>query len=497
MKRVFCLILCIVFMLVPAISCSEKPADSSTSDTQKNDEQKGETSEAEDENTTAAAPNLPPKNYNGTEFVILDRDDGDTGWGWSNRDIIAEEMTGEGINDAVYYRNLAVEEKYNIKITQHGVHNDTMLSTLRNVVQAGDNAYDLIAPNFEVGLQAAQNNLLYDLTQRQYINLEASYWDQNMMESTSIGGHVFYMIGDISIMANDGTWILMFNKQAVEDNGIENLYNLVKENKWTMDKFYELASGFSKDINGDGKFTDTDEYGLVTSDDMYQGFLYSTGFNIINKGSDGLPVISELSEKTVNVAEKIVKIMKEDNTVFNNSYQATGHLAGQAVFEAGRGLFYGEVLQCVIRLREMDIDFGVLPLPKYDESQEKYTTYIHPWASSTIAIPWSASDIEKSEIILEEMAYQSQKYLTPAYYDQALKSKAMRDEESSEMLDIILEGRTCDIGYISNIGGLYGGLRGMLISGKSEISSFYAKMEKAALKGLEKMVDQIMQYSEN
>jgi hypothetical protein len=487
--------LCVLTVLLTFSACGNSSSDE-TADTKKSDAAvTNEEGNTEDVITEQPPPTLPEKNYNGESFVILDRYVAGTAWDWRNRDIYAAELTGEGVNDAVYTRNLNVEDKFNVKIEEFGVDIGQMLTTLRNVVQAGDTSYDLVAPNFEVGIQAAQAHLLYDLKEMEHVNLDASYWNQKMMQNTSIAGRVFYAIGDISIMANDGTWIMMFNKQAVEDNSIENLYTVVREGKWTIDKFYEIASSFSRDLDGDGKFGEGDVYGLVTSDDTVQGLLYSTGFNIIQKDTNDMPSIAPLSERTMTVAEKILQIMHGNNITYNNSTNGRTHLSGQAVFEEGRGLFYAEVMQCVIRLREMEIDFGVLPFPKYDEEQKEYTTFIHPWASSTIAIPWSSGDVERSQIILEEMAYQSQKYLTPAYYDQALKYKAMRDEESSEMLDLILAGRMSDIGYISNLGGLYSGVRGQLVANKADIASFYTKMEKAAGKALEKLITSVEEYS--
>ena len=482
------------------VSCSDNNNKSTESTTQANTQANDLSSNTADSDSqtisgeTAMAPDLPAKDYDGTDFVILDRYDPTEGWGWGNRDIYAEELNGEGVNDAVFMRNLAVEEKFNVKIKEHAVDLSVILSTLRNVVQAGDTAYDLVAPNFQEAIKMAQGQLIYDLREMDYVNLDASYWDQSMIEDTSIDHRVFYAIGDISIMANDATWIMMFNKQAITDNNLEDPYQIVRDGKWTFDKFYEMASDFSRDLDGDGKFGEEDQYALVTSNDSLQGFFYAADIKVIEKDENDLPIISPLSEKVTSVVEKTVQIMKSENLVYNNSESGRTHLSGQAVFEEGRGLFYAEVMQCVIRLREMEIDFGVLPFPKYDENQESYTTYIHANAASCITIPLSAGDAEKSQIILEEMAYQSQKYLRPAYYDQALRSKHMRDEESSEMLDIILAGRMSDLGYITDVGTLYSGLMAQMAAGKTDVASTYAKREKLTSKQLEKLIEEIGEY---
>ena len=54
---------------------------------------------------------------------------------------------------------------------------------------------------------------------------------------------------------------------------------------------------------------------------------------------------------------------------------------------------------------------------------------------------------------LEAMAYYSVDTLTTAYYDNALKSRYIRDEESGEMLDILFATRVYDLGFIFNFGG--------------------------------------------
>ena len=54
---------------------------------------------------------------------------------------------------------------------------------------------------------------------------------------------------------------------------------------------------------------------------------------------------------------------------------------------------------------------------------------------------------------LEAMAYYSVDTLTTAYYDNALKSRYIRDEESGEMLDILFATRVYDLGFIFNWGG--------------------------------------------
>ena len=159
------------------------------------------------------------------------------------------------------------------------------------------------------------------------------------------------------------------------------------------------------------------------------------------------------------------------------------------MFEAGQSLFYSEVLQCVTRLRNMDVDFGLLPLPKLDETQDTYHTNIHSWASDTLTIPTTAADPEMSAKVFEYLSFASMSTLKPAYYDKALTYKAMRDEDSVEMLDYLLDGRVVDIGYLMNVGNVYNGLLSNLQNGTTDFASFFQKNQKAADKMLGRLME--------
>ncbi|MCL2814819.1 MAG: hypothetical protein FWD23_09490, partial [Oscillospiraceae bacterium] len=95
-------------------------------------------------------------------------------------------------------------------------------------------------------------------------------------------------------------------------------------------------------------------------------------------------------------------------------------------------------------LRSMEADFGVVPFPKADENQSRY------YAASNGAwpkiIPNTAPNPERTGIILEALAAESKNLTIPAFIEICLKTKYVRDEESSEMLTIILNSVTEDLG---------------------------------------------------
>ena len=155
-------------------------------------------------------------------------------------------------------------------------------------------------------------------------------------------------------------------------------------------------------------------------------------------------------------------IYKDGNTAITN-----------VEFGNGKVLFGSQVLLKLQILRDYDTDFGIIPFPKYDESQEKYQSSV--W-NGLVCVPVTAKDYSLSGAVLETMAYYSQSTLMPAYYDKLLDSKFVRDDESAAMLDLIFDGLVYDIGLcFDNFIGCYGAPGKLLNEGSTDLASFYAK----------------------
>jgi len=118
------------------------------------------------------------------------------------------------------------------------------------------------------------------------------------------------------------------------------------------------------------------------------------------------------------------------------------------IFQDDRALFMWIRMADVENLRTMETDFGILPIPKYNEQQKEHLQTVNPWTGVLTTVPQSTGNIENTSIILEAMSYESKDILQPAYYDVMLNTKIARDEESSKMFDIIFKNRAYDIGDV-------------------------------------------------
>ena len=106
-------------------------------------------------------------------------------------------------------------------------------------------------------------------------------------------------------------------------------------------------------------------------------------------------------------------------------------------------------------LRDGIVDYGILPTWKADEAQDAYyASYLpDPWA-----IAACSADKEGAALLLSAIAAEGFKQVLPAYYESAIKSKYSTDEESGEMLDLMLQNVRSDgmfiygdSGYIYNL----------------------------------------------
>ncbi len=439
-------------------------------------------------------PDLPEKNYNGDEFKFITSSSADdNGQDWVTKDIFAESATGDVITDAVYKRNAFIEEKYNINITEFQC---VSMSETKKAVTAGDDTYDATMTSIANGCNLGSENYVLDLQQVPYLNLNEAYWDQNVTKNATIAGKTYFATGDITIVDNEATWVLMFNK-AMANSLDYDFFQMVRDNQWDMETFYDCAKTAVKDLNGDGKMTGLDDqFGFATSDQSSTGLLYASGLMLSGKDSDGYPTLETDLDKLTAVVTKAGEIMSDKKTTIitgqNGIVDGDGAYASdklRMLFEEGRSLFFGEVMACVTRMRSSDTDFGLIPFPKYDLAQEEYHHFMHSTAGKGVCIPTTQADPEMAGIIIEAMAAKSVYTVTEAYYDKALTYKYMRDEESIEMLELILNSRVYDMAHIFNWGNILTSMTALITTGKDTVASTWDKRVTSAETALQKTID--------
>jgi len=499
-KKLIAVIL-LITMLISALSMLVSCQTGANNDTKNNPGDENNINQADNQNpsdvnqttTEKLYPDLPAKDFGGYEFKFLTRTlNSDVDWvEWDHRDLYAEELNSDIINDAVFNRNKKIEEKYNIAISEVVVTDFS--GTIRKTVKGGDDTYDVVCPHLMEVAALAQDGTIMDLFSIPNLEFEKPWWNQNCPRDLSIGRRLFVMQGDLLIMDNDAMEAMIFNKALLQDHALENPYEIVKNGEWTFDKLIEMSRGVSQDLNGDGKmYIRDDRFGVILQSDTDISFLVSGGEKVASKDENDYPIVTFGSERCYRIMDAVSKLMlDEDNVVQLHRYYGKFGIYDEQVkmMEENRALFSWIRMRVVERLRGMETDFGIIPLPKLDKAQEKYITHNNPHTGAGISVPRSASDLERTGMILEDLCAESKYTLQPAYYEINLKGKYARDNESYDMLDIILNNTAYDIGYIYNFGGFAMSIIHYGRDKKTNYASTFEKAEQKMWKDINKTIE--------
>jgi len=446
----------------------------------------GDVSDTSDVKTEPQNPldELDEADFNGEDFVFLVND---TGY-FAAYDLVVEKMDGELINDSIYQRNSIIQERYNVKIAEH--RTDTVPAELTKAITAGDDSYDASFVNNKSSALAKEGHFL-DFNDIPNIDPTASWWDSDIYRDYAMGGRSYFMTGDISLMDDDCALMIQFNKYIMDQLGEDYPYELVNNMEWTWDIFNEMSAKAYLDINGNGETDQEDRYGLTYANDhikyYYQGF--GIRFSTVSTEENPIPEIIRPDDRSVSAVEKMMSFFNSKTLGFSlnklNSGDMIPHTYSRVQFVNDQYLFAISSPITFSEFRDMEHDFGFLPFPTFDESQERYYTPIDT-AVTMLIVPVTNTNIENTGLLLEAMAIQSGITIKPNYYETLLKRKYSRDDESEKMLDIIMTQRTYDLVFVYNWGGLQNILTNLVISGSNDFVSRYESLIGAAEAEVEK-----------
>ena len=475
-KRTLALLL-LVAMLV---SCSAQTND--TPDTASAvDETESETESVE----TEEVPDLPSDlDFGGKTFTfgVVDNPN-------ARNPIVMEELTGEALNDAQYNTIAETNEALNVKIGEFLMEGGyPAAQDVINTVTAGDDVIQ-VANMYCAGVpRVLTGGYVLSYNDVPYIDLTGSWWDKKVSDTLVLSGIRYAVNGHLTITTHDLTYALIFSKDQITDHGFESPYELVKSGKWTMDKMSEYMVAVTRDANGDGQFTDADNYGYASSTKMaLPSFWIGAGETTITLDENEIPKPSMDGERFHNVIEKIFAITYDTGVRFKNENENDVPTDAIMLFENDRVLFMDCSLFHISSLRDTETDFGIIPYPKYDESQKDYCARVSYFMPSVL--PATNKDLELVGAVMEYANYRAKANITPAYYDITLKGKVSRDVESVEMLDLILDNRVVDLGDTLFCASVRDGFfTAMYRSDNRDLASVLQKNEKSLQKEIDDMI---------
>ncbi|MBQ3638684.1 MAG: hypothetical protein II953_10010 [Clostridia bacterium] len=492
MKKILSLLLASV-MMIPFAACSESGGNGDETQSQGGslNTPGAEAAAGEEEDPTAKLyEDLPAADYGGYVFAFLNNISN-----FAYTLMSAEELTGEGINDAIFNRNQKVEDTLNIKLDEHLENYGDVTNQITNAIAAGDDAFSCFWNEAGFVAPIAMKGNLLNVNEISSLNLSKPWWEGKAMSEIQILDKLYFLVGDIHLMFKESFWMNGYNRTIIDNNQLENPYDLVKEGRWTLDAMKADMQTVAQDLNGDGVMDGDDLFGVTCYSGCVHPFYMAADEVLMTRNADGIPENVTLGDRFYSVCEKIADTMFSEEALNTyvcmsgktqkiSQYQDEWH----GVFLSGHALFYLEPIGSLKKLREMENEFGIVPFPKYEEAQNDYVTYIANYAAMC-GIPITASDAERTGTILENLCAYSYGDLREAYVDTTLNFKYIRDEESKEMLNLILSsGRfnLCDIMSVSAVKDALGSAAG---AGNPDVASNIAKVMKVAEKMLSKNLE--------
>ena len=399
------------------------------------------------------------------------------GYPWSVLELCVdygkESGFGTKIDAAVLERQEFIKETYGVDLNWINATRYSMHNALNEAIASGNINYDLALPRAMRAQSIVANGSVYDLANRDYIDFSNYYYNKDSVETYTAKGHTFFVDGDFSTISREILDVLYFNKDLLGgEQAAKDLYQMVRQNKWTFDKLVALASAVYKD-DGDGIQGDRDIYGL--------GFHSLTGLYRYS-GSAQAGIDKKTGEWKITL-----KNGREDAIVsaiinLNNANWCRTVMVSRA-FKEGTILFCQDSIQSIGM--HVGVNFGVVPFPMLDTEQGRYCAPVNGSAHVLACIPKNTQDRAMSEYFLDVLSWTGNEYVMKAYLD--TKSEYVSDEDMEMLVDYVFPNIIYDAGEAVDWDSLMGGV--LSDSYKGNVNNFdnaYAEHEPEALETIAK-----------
>lgn len=497
----------LIWLLIATMLLSVVAALAACTDLQEEQPEQGDLTTAEQE--SVIDPNdhddlSAETDLGGREIVIISRVEA-----VNENELYVAELNSEPVNDAVFHRNLNVEDriKCEIRVVQQ-VGNagagmtDEVANEVSNMVAAGGTDYHIVANASYTSMTLAVQGRMTDLAQSPYIDFDKNYWAQGYNEALSYKDTQYFVTGPMSLSYYRYMFVTLFNKKLLEDVDMQNeLYDVVANDEWTIDYMQSVAEMFYQDLNGSGGRDFDDKYGFCVRvgrySSMMDGYWEGTDIQVLIKNEDGEYEYGLDGERMSDSLEAVLDLLDSSGTF----------IGGEDDRDVLEKFSSDEVAMINFRLigvedpllRNMASDYGILPMPKLNASQE-YKTHVQAEVLLYGVPATCHNEIDDLTIFLECFGSESYRTVKPAYYEIALTSKYARDPQSVEMLDRVVHSVDIDpINlYTRTFQFTAESIRNIHATGINTISSLIRQYEtstRAMVKKLNSSLDELTQQN--
>ena len=343
------------------------------------------------QNQFGSAIDVNAHDYDGLEIVVLMRDDVNyfREWGKQDGDAADVEVT---LDEAIETRNYVVGSDLNLlPVYIRGKHNETEFNNLIvNDVIGGLHFYDIVANYAYYASDTAIRDAdayanLADKDLFPYFDFSLPCWNQAIVQNTTLNGKLYMVAGDANLSLFDKTTVIwanldLYNQYRTNSDPADIQQHAIDGN-WT---FSDLYSWCLRSADTDPRTACGDFHGFSTGFGFFDTLPYAWDFELITTNNAGRHSFNIENNTKAEDALGIIRSILDSSGYAPMHHQdgtknickcgsgIVGHFADGSYAFIGAQLYNGEAQN--MRIRTMVDKYTILPIPKYEASQESYGT---------------------------------------------------------------------------------------------------------------------------
>ena len=392
---------------------------------------------------------LPTGSYEGYAFQFLNNISD-----YAITTIVPEETT-DTVDAAIFARNSYVKEALGIELSEVRQGYNEVKSTMSSLTSSNDFEYDAVYNELWMQTPLAQTGTYIEVDDlASSLNLSKPWWFTDAMAGIAIDGNGYELFGDLQLMYYDSIWGMTFNQQDLIDNKQAFPYDLVRSGDWTLAELEKIMKATYQKPGAE-------HYAMASHKDFISAMIAACDFVLVAQDDDDVLKVFEDEERFVGIYAEIMNLFFASNGYDKMNYvvpdyNATAYTSGEwktdadgwsGKFPLGKSTFMAGTIGDIRRVRSAEFAYGIIPFPKYDTDQEKYVSWVYRGAAS-LGVPSTQPNVERTCVILENLAAYSYKLVKHEYYDVVVQGRTVRDNDSIEMLDIIFGHTDLGVTYL-------------------------------------------------
>lgn len=431
------LLVFVLSMILTLVACNEEPVNPSNTD-EESDTVNNTTDETEEiEVTDDLDPSL---NFGGREVNFLSWR---TGY---NSDFYVAVDTGDTISDAVYYRNLEVEERLGCLLNVQFIegdnsHQQEFNTTVLAQASTGKTDFDIISSYSMCAGTLSTYGIFQDLKTVEHINTTKPYWSESVIEGSTLNNKLYFVTGDMANTFIYNLYFIVVNNGIVEDHGLKDPRDFVLDGTWTLETMMQMTKDCYVDSDEVPDISEGDTYGFVLSGHAYYDMLQAAAdIPMAERGEDGIYRLTSdfLGDRMITYVNKL------NDFIYDNKDARIDYTYGDMTIANGRALFGTAQVNLLPFMKDNEIDYCVVPFPMIDDVQTSYSTNLG-FAYSNFSVLTNADDAAVSGAVLECMASESHHTSAKVFYETYVKTRYSKDAKDSKMFEIIKDNAYIDV----------------------------------------------------